>query len=241
MMMNRRSVKRRRLVGITLIEVMVAVTILAMVTLMVWSGFSQTARTKQDLSAALDRSHAIHNAMERMAREISMAYVSAQRNPDPNLQVMNTAFVGSDHGDRDRLDFNSFSHRPLYRDAHESDQNELSYFLARNPREEESGYVLARRQQNRPDETPGRGGEVQILLEGVEELQFEYLDPVSMEWLETWDSDPNTATAQRNRLPAQVKIILAVVDPENPDETITYATRTDIQLTWALNHSVYNP
>ena len=233
--------QRRRREGITLIEVMVAVTILSMVTLMVWSGFSQTARTKQDLEEILNRSHTIHSAMERMAREISMAYVSAQLNPDPNLQVMRTAFVGRDGGRRDRLDFNSFSHRPLYRNAHESDQNELSYFLAPNPRPDGDGYVLARRQQGRPDEEPGRGGEVYILLEGVEELEFEYLDPVSMEWLETWDSDPDNATAQRNRLPAQVKIVLRVQDVENPDEIVTYSTRTSIQLTWALNHAVYNP
>jgi len=236
-----RRARQRRLAGITLVEVMVAVTILAMVTLMVWSGFSQTARTKRELSEVLDRSHAIHSAMGRMAREISMAYVSAQRNPDPNLRAMITAFVGVDHGERDRLDFNSFSHRRLYRNAHESDQNELSYFLAPNPEDGGRGYVLARRQQSRPDDAPGRGGEVQVLLEGVEELQFEYLDPVSMEWLDTWNSDPDAADAQRNRLPAQVKIRVVVVDLDDPDETATYATRAVIQLTWALNHAVYNP
>ena len=143
--MAERLPRRRRLAGITLVEVMVAVTILAMVTLMVWSGFSQTARTKEELSEVLQRSHGIHSAMERMAREISMAFVSAQRNPDPNLQAVRTAFVGTDHGERDRLDFNSFSHRRLYRDAHESDQNELSYFLAPDPEDRSRGYVLARR------------------------------------------------------------------------------------------------
>ena len=80
-----------------------------------------------------------------------------------------------------------------------------------------------------------------MLLTGVQELQFEYLDPVSMEWTDTWNSDPDTADAQRNRLPAQVKFRIAVVDLDDPDETVTYATRTNIQLTWALNHAVYNP
>ena len=235
------ATSNRRLAGITLVEVMVAIAILGMVTVAIYSGFGQVANTKRELSEVLERSHAIHSALERMARELSMAYVSFQRNPDPALRTMQTAFKGTDGGSRDRLDFTSFSHRRLYRDAHESDQNEISYFLVSDPNSEDGAYALARRQQNRIDNDPTRGGEVYILLDRVESLEFEYLDPASREWVREWDADPDAADAQRNRLPTQVKIKIEVTDPDDDSNTITYATRAQINLGWALNHAIYTP
>ena len=41
------------------------------------------------------------------------------------------------------VDFTSFSHRRLFRDAHESDQNEISYFLASDPRDRSNLVVRA--------------------------------------------------------------------------------------------------
>jgi len=230
-----------RRAGITLVEVMVAIAILGMVTTAIYSGFGQVATTKRELSEVLDRSHAIHGALARMARELGMAYVSFQRNPDPSLRTMQTAFRGSDGGDRDRVDFTSFSHRRLYRDAHESDQNEISYFLVNDPNRDDGSYALARRQQNRLDNEPTRGGEVFIILDRVESLDLEYLDPASNEWSREWNADPDAADAQRNRLPSQVRIKIEVTDPDDESNTITYATRAQINLTWALNHAVYTP
>ena len=94
--------------------------------------------------------------IERMARELSMAFVSAQLNKSPALQVVKTAFVGTDPGKGSRIDFTSFSHQRLYRDAHESDQNELSYFVADDPEDAEP-HVLARREQQPHRRRPARG------------------------------------------------------------------------------------
>jgi general secretion pathway protein J len=222
----------------TLIEAMVAVAILAIVMTLVWGGFAQTAKNKQRAQERVDRAHVIRAAMERMTRELAAAYVSAQLNEDLSLNVMNTCFVGVDRGSRDRLDFTSFSHRRLYRDAHESDQNEISYFLARHPQRRET-QVLARREQNRIDEDPQTGGRVEIMVEDVTELELEFLDPLSAEWVRTWDTE--NATAQPNRLPSQVKIRLTVTDDQRPGETITFATRAEVPIRFGLNHAIYNP
>jgi len=224
--------------GFTLVEALVAITILSLVTALVWTGFSQTSRNKSRVERQVDRYHVIQLTLERMARELSMAYVSAQVNPTPSLQTVRTAFVGSDRPNRDRIDFTSFSHRRLYRDAHESDQNELSYFVTDHP-DDRSRRVLARREQNRIDDEPREGGTVQIMVDDIESFELEYLDPVSGEWLQSWDT--TQPTLQPNRLPAQVKILLEVADPLDPRETTTFGTRVSIPLTWALNHATYNP
>lgn len=81
---------------------------------------------------------------------------------------------------------------------------------------------------------------MEVLLEDVEDFQLEYLDPVSGEWLDSWDTT-QAATGQPNRLPTQVRILLEVPDPHRPSRTKTFGTRATIPLTWALNHAVYNP
>jgi general secretion pathway protein J len=227
----------RRREGVTLIEVMVAITIFAVIGTMIYSTFVNTARHKQKVAEDIDRHHALEAALERMAREISMAFVSAQLNPSPTLQVTKTAFLGTDRGSRDRLDFTSFSHRRLYRNAHESDQNEISYFLANDP-SDPGEMVLARREQNRIDDDPLSGGRVDVLLDGVEGLELEYLDPTTNLWVQRWDT--RSAAGQPNRLPSQVKIRIRVKDPRDRGKTEVYGTRAVLPLQYGLNHAIYS-
>lgn len=217
---------------------MTAIAILAIISAMVWGGFSQMARNKARIEADIDRHHEVRAALERIVRELSMAYVSAQVNPNPSLQTVRTAFIGIDRGERDRLDFTSFSHQRLVRDAHESDQNELSYFITSHP-DDSSLRVLARREQARIDDDPQRGGRVQILLENVTGFELEYLDPLSGQWLRGWDT--TQAAGQPNRLPSQVKVRITVPHLRRAGRTQTYGTRAVLPLVWALNHAIYNP
>ncbi|MCB9593228.1 MAG: prepilin-type N-terminal cleavage/methylation domain-containing protein [Sandaracinaceae bacterium] len=223
--------------GMTLIEVMVAVTILAVIATVTFSAFAQTMRNRRFIEDQTDRAHVIRVALERMVSEISMAYVSIHVNPSPTLQTMNTCFIGGRSGRGHRLDFTSFSHRRLYRDAHESDQNELSYFITEHP-DDHSRLVLVRREQNRIDDDPQTGGALQILVEDVLDLEMEYLDAATGEWTETWDT--REVTHQPNRLPVQVKISLTVRDEHADHDRRTFVTRATPMITWGLNHAVYN-
>jgi len=224
--------------GFTLLEVILAVTVLALVGTMVYGGFSQTSLNKARVEADVEHSRIVHMALERMARELTMAFVSTHANPSPDLRVVETAFIGRDHGRDDRIDFTSFSHRRLYRNARESDQNEISYFVTEHPDDPEV-QVLARREQNRIDDDPRRGGKSQILVENIEEFNVEYFDPLLSEWVQTWDTED--VLAQPNRLPTQVRVRLAVKHPHRRGEAQTFGTRVTIPLTYALNHANYNP
>jgi len=224
--------------GFTLLEIILAVSVLALVGTMIYGGFSQTALNKARIEEDVDHSRIIHMALERMARELTMAFVSTHVNPSLDLRVVETAFIGKDHAKEDRIDFTSFSHRRLYRNAPESDQNEISYFVTEHP-DDPGMQVLARREQNRIDDDPRRGGKSQILVENVEEFNLEYFDPLLTDWVQTWDTED--VLAQPNRLPTQVRIRLAVKDPRRRGETQTFGTRVMIPLTYALNNANYNP
>lgn len=224
--------------GFTLLEIMLAVSVLALVGTMIYGGFSQTALNKARIEEDVEHSRIIHMALGRMARELTMAFVSTHVNPSLDLRVVDTAFIGKDNGKDDRIDFTSFSHQRLYRNARESDQNEISYFVTEHP-DDPSVHVLARREQNRIDDDPRRGGKSQMLVENVEEFNVEYFDPLLTDWVQTWNTED--VLAQPNRLPTQVRIRIAVKDPRHRGETQVFGTRVTLPLTYALNHASYNP
>ncbi len=222
--------------GLTLIEVMVAMAIIAMVSTLIYSGFSQTAQNKKRIESELDRYHEIRMGIERMARELSMAYVSAQLNPSPALQVVKTCFVGKDSGKGSRIDFTSFSHQRLYRDAHESDQNELSYYMEDDPHHA-GQTALVRREQRRIDDDPQQGGQAQILIENVTKFELSYLDPMTLQWLKSWDT--MQASMEPNRLPSQVEIKVTVPNVRGSGHDQTFGTRTWLPMRFALNFAIY--
>jgi general secretion pathway protein J len=221
--------------GMTLIEIMVAMTMFAAVGAMVYGGFAQTSKHKKMLERQLDRYHEVAMSLERMAREISMAYVSVHVSQSSSLQSMRTALVGKDSGFGDRLDFTSMSHTRLYRDAKESDQNEISYFITDAANGDTK--VLARRMQPRIDDKPQEGGRVEVMLEDVLEFDVEYLDPQTWEWVKTWDT--TSGTGQANRLPAQVKLLVTVPGIAKENQREVFGTRASLPLQWALNHAAY--
>ncbi len=224
--------------GMTLVELMIAVAILAIVTTLVYGAFAQTTRNRDRMEKMGDRYHELVTVLERMAHELQMAYVSAHLNPNPSLQSVRTCFVGLDRGGGDRLDFTAFSHRRLYRDTHESDQAELSYFVATDP-DNSRKHVLARRESRRIDDDPQKGGEVLVAVEDVLDFQVTYLDPLSMEWVSSWDT--TQGAMQPNRLPAQIKILLKVPGLREGQPPITLGTRAMPPMRFGLNFATYNP
>jgi general secretion pathway protein J len=230
--MNPRGSQR----GMTLIEVLAAMTILAMVATLLYSAFIQTSRNKERIETQLDRYHEIYSGIERIAQELSMAYTSAHRNPNDALKTMITGFIAKEQGSSSRVDFTSFSHRRLYRNAHESDQNELAYFLTTDPKQP-SRKVLARREQRRVDDDPKKGGQSQILIEDVKKFELSFLDPLTSDWVSTWDT--TQAAMQANRLPAQAKITISVPNVQGRGLDQTFGTRTFFPATYALNFAAY--
>jgi general secretion pathway protein J len=221
--------------GMTLIEVSVAMAMFAVVGVLIYGGFAQTSHAKDVLNRQLDRYHELRVGLERMVRELSMAYVSANGNAQ-SLRAARTTFVGKEIGFGSRIDFTSMSHMRMYRDAKESDQNELSYFLADDPSGD--GKVLARREQARIDAEPEEGGRVEILISDVLEFELEYLDPATWEWLRSWDAV--SGVGQTNRLPAQIRIKLTVPRIDGKKGREVFGTRVTLPMIWALNHAAYN-
>ena len=202
-----RQITTRRAGGFTLLEVLVAIAVLAVLSMLLYGAFSGMKRTKEGVERLNDRQREARMAMARIVRELQMAYISAHEPVPPTRPVQKTVFKGISGIPGDRIDFSAFAHRRLDRDSRESDQCEISYYLAANP--SKPGVVdLLRRESSVIDLDPEHGGRVEVLATDVDLFDVAFLDPLTIQWLETWDS--TQAMGQLGRLPYQVRITLVL-------------------------------
>ena len=96
--------------------------------------------------------------------------------PNPALMTEKTAFVGQNSTPFDRVDFTAFAHRRTERDAHESDQAEVGYFVVADP-DVPDKMDLVRREQTPIDIDPLKGGIVERRRRGHRAVRPEVSRP----------------------------------------------------------------
>lgn len=201
----RRATGTRAHRGMTLIELLVAMSILAFVGILVFGAVDGMRRSRAGVERVANRYREGRLAMARMSRELQSTYLSAHAPIDESLRVVDTAFVGDPGTPASRLDFNSFANRRLLTGSRESDQIEIAYFGLVNSETETTDLV---RRVAPPDEEPGEGGKIEVLATDVDLFELEYLDPLTGRWREEWDS--TSVVGEKGRLPLQVKITLVL-------------------------------
>ncbi len=192
--------------GMTLIELMIAMAILAFISILVFASIDGMRRSREGVDRISSRYREGRLAMARIARELQAAYLSVHAPIDESIRVVNTSFVGEPGSPAARLDFNSFSHRRLRANSRESDQLEISYFGSEDP--DEGDVIDLARRSALPDAEPRRGGKVEVLATDIDLFDLKYLDPLTGQWREEWDS--TAVVGEKGRLPTQVKVTLVL-------------------------------
>jgi len=209
--------------GFTIMEVMVSVAILSMIAAIIYESFGRMMFVRDEISAVQERYQQISYAMNRMAREISMAYLSLHRSIE-NRTI--TFFKSEQEGSFDRLTFTSLAGLRLYKDANSSDEVVIGYYVESDPEEPDKMNLMRREKRRIDDKLDEEDDENWVsfkLCDDIEELHFEFYDPVQDDWVETWDT---TSVERGYRLPPVVKITMTVEDEHG--EQITYVTKTQI-------------
>ncbi len=230
------SARRRRpnARGMTLLEIMVALVILSLVAVLIHGVIDSLSRGRKAEGLRADRAHEGREAMARILRDLSAAYLSLHLPVLPALMTNRTAFVGQSSPVFDRIDFTAFAHFRTERDAHESDQAEVGYFAARDPGVQDK-WDLVRREQTPIDLEPLKGGVINVVAEDIESFDLRYLDPLTGQWLETWDS--TQLSGQPNRLPLEVKITL-VLKGVGDGPNYSYTTKIFLPLQQPLSFGI---
>ena len=207
-----RRARRRSQRGMTLLEVLVSLGVLAMISLLIYGAFDSLSRGRKGEALRVDRARQGRDAMDRITHEMQGAFLSMHNPQNLSLVTRQTAFIATNSSTFDRIDFATFAHRRVEREAKESDQAEVGYFVVRDP-DHDDKMDLVRREQAPPDYEPKKGGVVNILAEDVELFDIRFLDPLSSQWVESWDT--TQLTGQLNRLPLEVKVTLVLKPVKN--------------------------
>lgn len=194
--------------GLTLIELLVAMSILALISILVFSAMDGMRRSRQGIERITDRYREGRMAMARMTRELQGAYLTGHAPIDSSLLVVQSIFAGEPDSSVATLTFNSFSGRRYRADQLATDQLEITYFGSEDP--DERGVIDLARRSALPDEEPEEGGRVEVLATNIDLFEIEYLDPITGRWLEEWDS--SSIVEEGGRLPRQVKLTLVLND-----------------------------
>ena len=213
--------------GFSLLEITVAIMILSIMVTLLWTTLGQSLDVQERSRAIDERQLEVRNALDRIAREISMAFIVPNKDPNPSSISLNqrNAFVGKDNNDRDRLDFTAFAHLKVLQDAKESDQAEISYYT-----EIKGGQIhLFRRESPLIDDDPQAGGKSYVLLENISKFNLTYNDLKRGQWTRDWDT---RTIYYRDRLPAQVEIFIEYFNAQGNLEVLS--TRTLIYAMDAL-------
>lgn len=237
----RRRRQSFRFAGFTLIEVLIAIGVLSVITMLLYGAFAGLKQSRDGITRVGDRYREGRIALEHITRELQSAYISNHVPINQQLAVVKTAFVATSGSPADRLDFNTFAYRRLDRDSKESDQAEISYFGSPNP-DNRGVFDLARRVNPRLDAEPTKGGRVDVLATDIDLFDLSYLDALSGQWVDTWDTR-QALTGQPNRLPLQVKIVLVLNGGKRSAagrgrETIRFTTKVELPIQKPLTFAI---
>jgi general secretion pathway protein J len=210
--------------GFTLIEVLIAVVLLAIISVLVFQSMGSMAGSRERFETRSQVYRGANVFLDRMTRELATTVLYANIEllgvSANGEQMSKSVFSGANNGDQDKLTFDNLSHTRYLKDSKESDLAEVTYFL--EPQEEGDGlFVIKRREKCPLDAEPGEKGKVTVLLDGVRELNFRYYDPVKGEYQEEWDT---TKLDFANRLPRAVELTLVLQDPADEDNTLRFKT-----------------
>jgi general secretion pathway protein J len=218
------SQRRRRSRGLTLIEILVAMAVMTMMTVSVWTSFRTTAQSMRYAEQLQVRYAIIRNSMSRMAAELSMAYLSFNRPADEDRHF--TLFDGRDQFTLDNVTFSSFSHVRMRKDANESDQSVIQYFVERDPKDPSRTHLFRRESRRLTGDIPDKMIELfpaYIFCEDIKSFDVKYWDVKKNEWVDEWRTTKQDM--QPDRLPERVKITLGIMDP-NLGKEVKYTVQT---------------
>lgn len=196
--------------GFTLVEALIATTILSLIVTVIYMSFATTGRNVEQAEAARDMADLARTLTSRIANDITNAYYT---NAMPE-----TIFYGASMpGDEDaRFDSISLTTLSSWRRSNtkETELCEIGYRFV--PLAGGHGMKLLRREKrelNR-DYPPLEGGSEYLITEHVTGMQLRYYDGAA--WTDGWDS------RTRNALPKEVEIQLAL------DDGSSYITRMEV-------------
>jgi general secretion pathway protein J len=259
--LSRRGAKTGSQAGFTLIEVLLAISIMAAITGVMWVSIGAMFQTRDYMGARFERYQIMRVAMNRISRELASAYVAGPANggePLPGkeaeameqraengslqqrIEPVQFGMIGKDDG----INFTTFAHIRTLAGEDSSQHAEIGYFV--ESRRNEDGEIvdaLMRREDTTIDDDITDGGHIFMMIPNVEEVEFEYWDPGPVklgtmkemaeegQWVDAWDT---TREEFAGRLPPRMRIRVTLPPMNERSREETFTIQTEIATTEVL-------
>ena len=206
--------------GFTLIELMLALIIVAAIVPVLYDSLRVAYREKASAELAVEPARTAEVAMDWLRQDLGDAMPPGVVIPNAATTPLAGSFEGidgtDDRGrDGDDLQFYSVADSPLH-DTNNSEIKSIELCVMTAPN---GDHVLARKviRDLLADQAPNP--DVEVLCRGIGGFNLRYFDGTT--WTDTWDS-----TAEDNTLPAAVEVTLTLDRPNgpvhNPDGTQSF-------------------
>ena len=224
------SFKFRVSPGFTLIEVLIAIFIFALVASVIFTAYTGTFRIIDESESRADIYEMAGVALERISEDLESAYISniAQT---PGSDRANSGMVllvgekkelmGRSYG---ALRFLSLAHLTFSEEEPVAKPTEIVYYVA--GKGEEGLLELYRSDTPLSRERPDAESGGLLLCEGLSSIGFIYYDSDG-EPHETWDSGEGES---KGKLPARVSISMEFADSTDPDRPYKFMTGVAIPM-----------
>ncbi|RMF93356.1 MAG: prepilin-type N-terminal cleavage/methylation domain-containing protein [Candidatus Schekmanbacteria bacterium] len=212
----------------TLLELVVAITILSIITSFIYGVYTGSVKTIDKTSAKVEMYDKARLVLDRMAYELASAATSIDE-PEPGFSSF---FYGADDKtggvDTDEIEFVARTNKGNYRFNGKPVLTRISYYLdiKRSERKKEKKkrvYTLYRSEDvifHREDFEKIKEEE---FIDNCRGLNFEYR--TDRGWIDNWEDDSNSKQ-QRGKIPKAVKITLVLTDEE--DNEVKFSTIVDL-------------
>jgi len=211
--------------GFTLLEILIAMFILALVVSAVFGAFSGTFKVVNETEAQEEIYATARVALERISEDLASVCgsgFSKGEKPEADATRQRFLFVGEDHQvddkNADTLRFLTSAHLSFKAGRQAEGPAEISYYT--QYKEETGELTLYRSDTLDYLEGPENGQGGLLLCEGLKWLDFIYYDRDG-DAHNTWDTTQGSGNAQ---LPSRVEISVGfenALDPENPLQFMT--------------------
>ena len=201
--------------GFTLIEVLLAIFIGAIVLTVLYTSFFQIVKAKERVEEELELYHEARVIMSKMTKDLVTAFPRGMVNSEES-NITLPFFLGVKDGNYSSLSFTALSRTPGP-DTKESDQTEISYFLEPIPNTD----LFALMRKDNPTIDNEEGGIQYPISDRIAGFNLSYLTNTGTgnetgEFTDEWNSN------ETGSMPSAVNIELILRNPRG--ENITFST-----------------
>jgi type II secretion system protein J len=201
--------------GFTLLEILIAMVILAIVMVTVYAAFTSNVEAIHRARQQTQIFQMARIALDRMTKDLESAYIA----PYQSNEKRRLGMIGTNQEIKgkpaDRLDFTTLSHLTPHENALRTDLCEVGYRLEEDP--EQGGFILYRRDDGSLDDDLASGGVSHELARGVVGFNILYQDAQGKEF-DDWRAAEGTPATE---LPSLILVRLLIKDRQGREELFT--------------------